>query len=80
MRLVGILYGFAYLGHQVGATISSWLGGWAYEAFGTHWVSFGSAAVLLLIAAGVALRLPGRDFTLLPEGGGQRVGTSTAVS
>jgi MFS family permease len=82
VRLVGILYGFAYLGHQIGATISSWLGGWAYEAFGTHWISFGTAGALLLIAAGIALRLPGRDYSLMPEAtGGQRAGkTSTAAS
>ncbi len=82
VRLVGILYGFAYLGHQIGATISSWLGGWAYEAFGTHWVSFGSAGALLLIAAGIALRLPGRDSCLMPGAtGGERAGTtSTAAS
>lgn len=65
VRLVGVLYGWAYLGHQVGATISSWLGGWGYEAYGTHWVAFGSAGVLLLIAATVSLRLPVRGFTLL---------------
>ena len=29
VRLVGLLYGLAYLGHQVGGMISSWLGGWA---------------------------------------------------
>lgn len=58
VRLVGVLYGLAYLGHQVGATISSWLGGWAYEAYGTHWIAFGSAGVLLLVAAAVSMRLP----------------------
>jgi MFS family permease len=58
VRLVGVLYGLAYLGHQVGATISSWLGGWAYETWGTHWIAFGSAGALLLAAAGVAMRLP----------------------
>lgn len=58
VRLVGLLYGLAYLGHQVGATISSWLGGWAYEAYGTHWIAFGSAGVLLLVAAAVSMRLP----------------------
>jgi len=58
VRLVGVLYGLAYLGHQLGATISSWLGGWAYEAYGTHWIAFGSAGVLLLAAAAVSLRLP----------------------
>ena len=34
VRLVGLLYGLAYLGHQVGGMISSWLGGWAFERYG----------------------------------------------
>jgi len=65
VRLVGVLYGFAYLGHQIGGTISSWLGGWGYEQFGTHWLAFGSAGALLLIAAVIAIRLPPKDFTLM---------------
>ena len=60
IKLVGMLYGCAYLGHQIGAMISSWLGGWAYEQFGTHWIAFGAAAVLLVLAAGVSLLLPTR--------------------
>ena len=51
VRLVGLLYGLAYLGHQVGGMISSWLGGWAFERYGTHWIAFGAAGVLLLLAA-----------------------------
>lgn len=65
VRLVGILYGWAYLGHQIGAMISAWLGGWGYEAFGTHWVAFGTAGAMLLIAAMISLRLPLPGFTLL---------------
>jgi len=65
VRLVGVLYGLAYLAHQVGGMISSWLGGWAYETFGTHWVAFGSAGTLLLAAALISLRLPARG---LPRG------------
>ncbi len=65
VRLVGVLYGFAYLGHQIGGTISSWLGGWGYEQFGTHWLAFGSAGALLLVAAVIAIRLPPKDFTLM---------------
>ncbi len=38
--------------------LSSWLGGWGYETFGTHWVSFGAAGALLLGAAVLSLRLP----------------------
>ncbi len=66
VRLVGILYGWAYLSHQIGAMISSWLGGWGYEAFGTHWVAFGMAGVLLFIAAAVSMRLPQKAYSLLP--------------
>jgi MFS family permease len=61
VRLVGMLYGWAYLGHQLGAMVSSWLGGWGYEHFGTHWLAFGLSGALLLTASGVALALPGRD-------------------
>ncbi|MBO9355608.1 MFS transporter [Bordetella petrii] len=65
VRLVGVLYGCAYLGHQVGAMISSWLGGWGYETFGTHWVAFGSAGAVLLAAALISLRLPAQGYTLM---------------
>ncbi len=65
VRLVGVLYGCAYLGHQIGAMISSWLGGWGYEMFGTHWIAFGSAGIFLLIAAVTVLFLPPKEFTLM---------------
>ncbi|WP_048437839.1 MFS transporter [Caenimonas sp. SL110] len=65
VRLVGVLYGLAYLGHQIGGMLSSWLGGWGYETFGTHWVAFGSAGVLLLLAAALSLRLPLKGYTLM---------------
>lgn len=65
VRLVGVLYGLTYVGHQIGGTISSWLGGWGYEAFGTHWIAFGSAGVLLLGAAWVSLQLPLKGYTLM---------------
>lgn len=64
VRLVGVLYGTSYLGHQIGGMISSWLGGWGYETFGTHWLAFGSAAVFLFIAGGVALILPRQGYCL----------------
>jgi MFS family permease len=60
VRLVGVLYGLTYLGHQVGGMISSWLGGWAFETFHTHWVAFGAAGALLLLAAAISLQLPRR--------------------
>ena len=60
VRLVGVLYGLAYLGHQLGGMISAWLGGWGFERFGTHWLAFGASGALLLAAAVVALQLPTR--------------------
>lgn len=65
VRLVGVMYGTAYLGHQIGAMISSWLGGWGFEHFGTHWVAFGCSGTLLLIASAISLRLPLKGFTLM---------------
>ena len=65
VRLVGILYGWAYLGHQIGAMISSWLGGWGYETYGTHWIAFGSAGMLLLLASAISLRLPQKGMPAL---------------
>lgn len=67
VRLVGVMYGTAYLGHQVGAMISSWLGGWGFEHFGTHWVAFGSSGGLLLFASAVSLKLPLKGFTLTQQ-------------
>lgn len=64
VRLVGILYGWAYLSHQVGATLSSWLGGWGYEHFGTHWIAFGMSAALLFAATAISLRLPQKGFAI----------------
>ena len=65
VRLVGVLYGTAYLVHQIAGMISTWLGGWGFEQFGTHWVAFGSAALLLLLGAAVSLSLPLTGFTLM---------------
>ncbi len=66
VRLVGLLYGLAYISHQIGGMISAWLGGWGYERFGTHWIAFGAAGVLLLAAAAVSLQLPARRPLMAP--------------
>jgi hypothetical protein len=44
--------------------LSTWLGGWGFERFGSHWPAFGSAGVLLLIAAGVSISLPAKGWSL----------------
>ncbi|WP_318508783.1 MFS transporter [Bacillus sp. T3] len=58
IRLLGILYGWAYLGHQIGGAISSFLGGWGYEVFATHVFSFGLAAFILLSAGVISYLIP----------------------
>src|SRR5699024_11465468 len=58
VKLVGMLYGFAFIGHQIGGTISTWLGGWAYETYGTHYISFWLAGTFLLIGAFASYLLP----------------------
>src|SRR5699024_9598334 len=58
VKRVGLLYSWTFFIHQIGATLSTWLGGWAYEVYHTHWVAFGTAGVFLLIASFVSLLLP----------------------
>lgn len=58
VKLVGILYGWAYLGHQIGGAISSFLGGWGYEVFGTHIFSFGLTTFILVSAAVISYLIP----------------------
>ena len=64
VKLVGVLYGLAYVAHQVGGMLAAWLGGWGYERFGTHWVAFGTAGVLLIAAAVLSLQLPVRNMRM----------------
>ncbi len=59
VRLLGILNGLAYfVGHQIGAAIGSFLGGWGYEVFGTHLFSFSTAGILALLASLASITLP----------------------
>ena len=58
VKIVGLLSGLTYLGHQIGAMIGSWLGGWAYDNLHTHLVAFGIASLLLFIAAFSSYFLP----------------------
>lgn len=61
VSLLGVLNGWAFfIGHQIGAAIGSFLGGWAYEVFGTHVISFGIAGGLAIIASIASYKLPGK--------------------
>ncbi|MGG4498685.1 MFS transporter [Brevibacillus reuszeri] len=58
LRWLGVLYGWSYLIHQIGGAIGVFVAGWGYEAFGTHFFSFGLTGVLLAAASIVCFRLP----------------------
>ena len=50
-RYLGMLYGFAFFSHQVGAFIGVWLGGVLYERTGSYDVVWWLSVVLALAAA-----------------------------
>jgi MFS family permease len=58
LRWLGSLYGWAYFIHQIGGAIGSFLGGWCYEHFGTHLVTYCITTLLLLLASVVSLQIP----------------------
>ncbi|MFJ8064486.1 MFS transporter [Psychrobacillus sp. NPDC096426] len=58
VRLLGILNGWAFFGHQIGGALGSFIGGWGYETFGTHVLAFGLAAFISLIASAASYYLP----------------------
>ncbi|MCS0671257.1 MFS transporter [Cytobacillus firmus] len=58
IQLLGILNGWAFLVHQIGGAIGSFIGGWGYERFDTHLISFGLAAVFALLASWASFKLP----------------------
>ena len=54
-RHVGMLFGFVFLSHQVGAFVGVWLGGAVYEAAGTYDPMWWISIALSLAAAAVHL-------------------------
>ena len=61
-RSVGMLFGWIFLAHQIGAGLASYVGGFVYDHTGTYDLAFLSAGVLGILAAGMvlAIREPGR--------------------
>jgi MFS family permease len=54
---VGIVFGWIYASHQLGAATAAWVAGASRGWFGTYTYSFISAGVLCLLAAGLSLRI-----------------------
>ncbi|HSB71232.1 MAG TPA: MFS transporter [Candidatus Methylomirabilis sp.] len=54
-RSVGMLFGWIFLSHQVGAALASYIGGLVYDVTGTYNLAFLSAGCLGLLGAGLVL-------------------------
>jgi MFS family permease len=54
---VGIVFGWIYASHQLGAATAAWAAGASRGWFGTYSYSFVSAGLLCLVAAGLSLRI-----------------------
>jgi predicted MFS family arabinose efflux permease len=52
---VGVLYGWIFFSHMVGAAVAAYLGGVLRDALGDYTLAFISAAVLGFVAAGFAM-------------------------
>jgi MFS family permease len=58
---VGIVFGWIYASHQLGAAAAAWAAGASRGWFGTYSYSFVSAGLLCLVAAGLSLRIAKED-------------------
>jgi predicted MFS family arabinose efflux permease len=56
-RSVGMLFGWIFLAHQIGAGLASYLGGVVYDRTGAYDWAFISAGILGLVAAGMVLAI-----------------------
>jgi MFS family permease len=63
-RNVGMIYGWVFCAHQLGAAIAAYLGGYAHDVLGDYTIAFVSAGALAVLGALMALRI---DRTPLPD-------------
>jgi MFS family permease len=63
-RQVGIVYGWVFCAHQVGAALAAWLGGVTREVLGGYGVAFFAAGVLAVLAGLLALRIQRRALLM----------------
>ena len=66
-RYMGILYGFVYLGHQVGRSTGVWLGGLIFDNAGDYVIIWVTAIALGLISAGLHLPINDRPMERLSK-------------
>jgi predicted MFS family arabinose efflux permease len=56
-RQVGVIYGWVFCAHHVGAALAAWLGGVTRESVGDYGMAFIAGGVLALLAGLLALRI-----------------------
>jgi len=61
---VGMVYGWVFCAHQIGAALAAQAGGLVYDRFGDYTVAFFMAGGLAVMGGVMALRI---DRTPLPE-------------
>jgi predicted MFS family arabinose efflux permease len=54
---VGVVFGWVFCAHQIGAALAAWLGGMARDLTGNYGVAFIAAAALAMTAALLSLRI-----------------------
>jgi MFS family permease len=68
---VGIVFGWIYASHQLGAAAAAWAGGASRTWFGTYTYAFLSAGALCLLASGLSLRIGShRQARFIPQPAG----------
>lgn len=63
-RQVGIIYGWVFCAHHIGAALAAWLGGVTRESIGSYGIAFFAAGVLAMAAGMLALRIQRRAEVL----------------
>ncbi|MBI4573346.1 MAG: MFS transporter [candidate division NC10 bacterium] len=66
-RSVGMLFGWIFFSHQIGAALASYVGGRVYDVTGTYDWAFISAGILGILAAGMVLAIPEQPRRPAPE-------------
>ena len=51
LKFMATLFGFSFLGHQLGSFIGIWAGGWLYDVFGNYDIIWWASIILGLVAA-----------------------------
>jgi predicted MFS family arabinose efflux permease len=69
-RYMATLFGIVFLSHQMGAFLGVWLGGWAYDTFGSYNAVWWSGVGLAVAAALIHLPINERPVARLAPGAG----------